>query len=114
MADKNKCRKGCGKGAVKDGLCTKHFREEHGVAPFPSGQKKTKKLAKVKARPSKAGKKHLVKGNGAHDSGECEGCKALQLQIDDLTRAENIMVAAGLATADKFEKARQIVRELAK
>ncbi len=114
MAENKLCSCGCGKGAVKDGLATKCYRKKYGKAPFPSGQKKTKKLAKAKARPSQAGKKRRVKGNGVHDTGECEGCKALQLQIDDLTRAENIMVAAGLATADKFEKARQIVRELAK
>lgn len=36
----------------------------------------------------------------------------LQLQLDELSRAEAIMVAAGLCTKDKFDKAREIAREL--
>lgn len=45
---------------------------------------------------------------------DCPGCQALQLQLNDLTRAENVMVAAGLATKEQFDKARMIVRDLAK
>ncbi len=111
MADKKLCSCGvCGKGAVKDGLSTKCYRKKYGKAPFSSGEKKTK------ARPGQArssqGKKRRVKGNG-HDL-ECEGCKTLQRQINDLNLAEKIMVAAGLATAEKFDQARKIARELNK
>jgi hypothetical protein len=45
-----KCRKeGCIKYGVKDGLCYRHFKEEHGHAPFASSYKRKK--AKVLPTP---------------------------------------------------------------
>jgi hypothetical protein len=35
MPDKMKCKNGCGKGAVKDGICTRCYRKLHGVLPYP-------------------------------------------------------------------------------
>ena len=109
MATNKSCsEKDCGKGSVKDSLCTKHYRAKHGVLPYP------KKKDALKARPGQAksssGKKRRANGNG-HDH-ECEGCEALQLQLTDLNRAEAIMVAAGLIPVEKFEQARKIAREL--
>ena len=108
---KKECKKGCGVKAVKDELCHKHYKEEHGEAPFPSGRKLAKKS--VKTRPdqtvSSSGKKRRVKGNG-HADGECDGCKALQLEISQLNRAEAIMVAAGFTTAEKFKQAQELAR----
>ena len=43
---------------------------------------------------------------------ECEGCQTLQLQIDDLNRAEAILLAAGLSLPEQVEKARKIVQDL--
>lgn len=106
MAVKKLCSCGCGKGAVKDGLATKCYRKKHGVGPFEKPAKgqagRQSKISRGKRTRSTAGK---------HDH-ECEGCKVLQLQLDELNRAESVMVAAGLCTADKFEAARKIVREL--
>ncbi len=112
MAEKQLCSKGCGKGSVKDSLCTKHYREEHGEAPFPSGQKQgRKKVKKSAGRQARSSGTRTRSTAGKHDH-ECEGCKVLQLQLDELNRAEAIMVAAGLCTPGKFEKAREIAREL--
>jgi hypothetical protein len=58
------CTKGCGKGAVRDGLCTKCYRKEHGVLPYPK-KKTDKKIAKA----SKTRKVHksakVIGGNGS-------------------------------------------------
>jgi hypothetical protein len=121
MADKKLCSCGCGKGAVKDGLATKCYRKKYGKAPFSKGQEAEKGPAKegrsgqVKKRSSPGAKSrdNRMKGNGSH-AAECEGCKTLQLQLDDLDRAEKIMVAAGLVTAERFEQARSWARELHK
>ena len=53
MTDKKKhCSKeGCTKGPVKDDLCTKHYREKHGVAPFGKPVTDTTKKPPKKAGP---------------------------------------------------------------
>ena len=112
MAEKKWCSEGCGKGAVKDGLCTRHYKEKHGEAPFPSGKKPpVKRQAGRQGNKPSPGKK--PRATGGHDH-ECEGCKVLQMQLDELAVAEKIMVAAGLVAPEKFEQARKIVRELGK
>ena len=111
MAEKKKCSCGCGKNAIKEGLAWGCYSKKFGKPPYGHGGTKT---APAKAKPSQAkhtpSKLRRVKGNGHRL--ECEGCKALQLQIDDINRVEKIMVAAGLVDPGKFEQARKIVREL--
>lgn len=51
-------------------------------------------------------------GGHALVAGECEGCKSLQAQIEEMNLAEKVMVAAGIIPAEKFDQARTIVREL--
>lgn len=47
-----KCtRDGCKKWAVKDDLCTRHYREKHGEAPFPKDSKKAPRFAKAPSKP---------------------------------------------------------------
>lgn len=92
------------------GLSTKCYREKYGVAPFPSGLKKgLGKKSSISIRKDKAARN---RGNGKDR--ECEGCKVLGLQLEEIGRVERIMVAAGLVPAEKFDQARKIARELAK
>jgi len=107
MAGKKKCKKGCGKQAVKDDLCYKDYKAEHGVAPWGSGQVEAKKSAKAKARPGQAlsssGKKSRVKSNGhALVAGECEGCKKLNMTMA-------ILVTTGLVSEDTVKQTQEFV-----
>lgn len=111
MAEKKKCSDGCGKNAVKDGLAWACYVKKHGKPPYETKTVKKigKKVKKQAGRQGSNGSK--VARSTGHDH-KCEGCEALQLRIDDLDRAEKIMVAAGLVTAEKFDQARKIAREL--
>jgi len=117
MAGKALCSCGCGVKAVKEGFGWGCYRKKFGVDPFPRSTPgvKTKAKKSAKTRPdqtiSSSGKTCRVKGNG-HADGECEGCKALQLEISQINRAEAIMVTAGLVSADKFDQARKFVTDL--
>ena len=75
MADKQKCKKGCGKQAVKDGLCYKDYKAEHGVAPSWAGGKveakknkpaKSPKINKlpIERKPRKASVSQSPRRNG--------------------------------------------------
>lgn len=113
MAGKKECRKeGCGTKSVKDDLCTKHYKAEHGEAPFPSGRKlDEKRSAKRKARPGQAvsssGKKGRVKRERAPElvSGECEGCKKLNATMA-------IMVTMGLISEETVKDTKAFVETL--
>ncbi len=110
MASNKLCSCGCGKRAVKDGLAFKCYRAKNGVPPWES--KKTTERSSGQGSSSSKGKRARAKGKS--NGHECEGCKVLKLQLDEISRVEKVMVAAGLVPAEKFEKARNIVRELHK
>ncbi len=112
MAEKKLCSCGCGKQAIKKGLAWGCYTKKHGEPPY--GHKTASKKEKQAGRQKKASRKGPSRTAATYKHSDCPGCQALQLQVDDLTRAEKIMVAADLATPEQFEKARKIVRELAR
>lgn len=109
VAGKQLCSDGCGKRVVKDGLAFKCYKKKYGKAPWDTGRPKTKAGKKKPSRAKSMTTTKRVKGGN-----ECEGCRVLGLQLDEIGRVEKIMVAAGLVPAEKFEQARKIVRELGK
>jgi hypothetical protein len=110
VAGKQLCSDGCGKRAVKEGLAFKCYKQKYGKAPWDTGQSKAKAGKKKSSGTKRAARARRAKGNGH----ECEGCKVLSLQLEEIGRVEKIMVAAGLVPAEKFDHARKIVRELSK
>ena len=114
MASKKECSKGCGKGAVKDDLCTKHYKEKHGKAPFPSGRKETKprKINQKKASKGKRGDRISEKSNGSGASGQENMISDSQPNLEELGRLALILIASGAVPASKFEQARKVMKEL--
>ena len=113
MASKKECSKGCGKGAVKDDLCTKHYKEKHGKAPFPSGQpKKEPKAGRQAGRQAgkepSTGRQKGDKGTRGKSNGSGTGVNGQHESVKVL----ETLVAIGAVTQTQVDATRQYVREM--